>query len=549
VRRKGDKIDLSELSVDELATLKHQLQARLKLEQQRSAYWNYAPKPFQEAWWKSEKPIVALLAANQTGKTTFGVIRMIMACTGTAPIALGGRPEQGFPAGILRGKRFLVAGEQLSTVTTKTIFPKLEEYLTPDMLADGQPMPTEATFRDEETVVRFRSGAEMVFMYYTQNRRAFEGAVFDGAWLDEPPRENQWTAIRRGLIAKRGFCVLSATSVDQREAWVVDQVFDPGRDKRHPRHAMVDCFEAEMHDNCAGSEDGSCPGNGGALPHERIVDFERSLHGAEKAARIKGTVASMAGVNYAYVTRETHSIPDFEVPLDWPLVEVIDPSMTRGLWVGTFTRDPDKLWYMIGARHAEDAGFFQMCEEVKRFRRMHRRLPDMAIMDTRGGHQTVDKNRETDWFDEFARHGLNYVPSEGHSDVQLQRLHDWLEIRWQPGKEAELPKLRFFRSVAVEERGPLWALTRFKWDPRNLDVRKEHYTQEAKDWVDVLKYLAGFPGIDSRFREGRRRPSERPTLAESYSRRARRMGHAQESSMTLGRATKSGRYGRFPARF
>jgi len=527
--RKKTGLDLEALSLTDLEFLAHRATRQISELRHREAYWSYKPRKFQSKWWSTEKPIVGLLCANKTGKTTYGIVRMLSACTGTKPTALGGNREVGFPEGICAGKRYLVMAETMEVLRTKTIIPKLNEYLLDEMLAEnGRPNAADG----DEMVYRFKSGAELVFMSYRQNRKAFEGSDFNGAWFDEPPPEPIWHAVRRGLITLKGWCVISATSLD--EDWFQDQIVDPGLDEKHDRHSFVDVFQATMEMNCS-----TCSPDG-TLDHDWIQDFAKSLDSDERSARIDGKVRTMHRVNFKYVTRETHAVPDFEVPLEWPIVEVIDPSETRGLWVGWFARDDAQLWYMILAKHVQDGAFHTMCEEIKRWRRQLRRAPHLGIMDTRGGKHTVSKIYETNWFDEFARQGLVYAPSE--ADSPLQTLHSWLEKKWQPEKEAEVPKLRFFRSVLEEEKGPLWALQRFKFDPEGTEMtRAAQYRQKAKDWVDVMKMLAAFPGIDKKFMPGKH-PQSRPTQAESYSRRARRVQLSDTQTMVLGRTPRSGRF-------
>lgn len=500
--------DLTQYSTDDLRALEYELQADILREKQASAFWDFEPKPFQQPWWDCKKPIIGLLCGNQTGKTTYGVMRMLIACTGVKPKFLGGNPNDGFPEGICKGKRYLAAGEEFEVVRKETIVPKLTEFVTDEML-DGPPsIPATGGI-----VYRFRSGAELKIKSYKQHRKSFEGSVYNGAWLDEPPVEDIWTAVRRGLVANAGWIVLSATSLD--EIWTYDQILEPAEDDTHPRHAMVAKFEAVMHDNCA-----DC--HGGALAHDWIEDFQNSISDEdEKAARMDGQIRKMEKVNFRYIEEKTHVVPDFEVHKDWPIVESIDPSMTRGIWCGWFTRDPDdldELWYCLQAEHIKDKGFYKLAQEIKLARRRLPHEPDLAIMDQRGGSATIDKKLDNDWFDELGQQGLRYAHSV---DRPFGALHDWLEVKWRPSREMALPKLRFFQSVVDQEKGIWWSLKRFTWDPETMS-RHQLYNQKPKDNVDVVKYFATFPNLDQRFAEGREQQNRTISGAQMYGHHRRR---------------------------
>lgn len=516
--------DLKKLSTGDLERIVLEIQGEIDRHKHQTAFWDFVPAPFQKPWWESKALIRAILAGNQAGKTSFGAVYSLSQLTKCLPRALGGNPDGGFPVDVAIGERYLACGESFDQVNTKTIVPKLREYLADDMLPRGMTAAKALSVGrgTGEITIRFKSGAELVIMAYQQARQVFEGGVFNGAWFDEEPPEDIWNAVRRGLIRRNGWTLLTGTSLDQ--VYIHDQIILPFEDSEHPRHAFVDVFEAVMHSNCSGSADGSCPGNGGYLPHERIMEFAASITDPEeRAARIFGKVKQLEGVNFKYVNPKTHVIPDFEWPIHWPLVEVCDPSQTRGLWLGWYTKDQDDLWYMVQARHIPDGSFNYMASQLKACRRLLRKEPDLAIMDRRGGKAYVNKHEQLKWFEAFADEGIDYVESV---ESPLETLHDWLEPKFHPRKEANIPKLRFFRSVEQEEKGPLWALGRFKWgETTGVRQSKKFYSQEAKDWIDNMKYLASFPTIETRFASMGTLRMGRPTpLVETYSRRHRRGG-------------------------
>ena len=447
---------------------------------QKTAFANFTPFPFQKPWFESKAQVRALMCANQVGKSTFGCVETIAACLGVRPPALGGTIPDKWPRNTMPGARFLAAGETFDVALRDTILPKIRELVTPEMLV-SKPKRNNLGL---EVIWKFVSGAELVLMSYQQAKDAFEGAVWNGVWFDEPPPQPIYNAVRRGTMAREGRILITATPL--KEIWLLDQLILPSQDPKNPMFGTVENFRAEMHDNCREH-------NGGALPHEQIESYLASLPEKERAARELGLFSDIQGLEFGYVNKETHVVPDFELPSSWPIVECCDPSMKRGLFMTWMVCDPNDYWYVVQSANIENGSFAQMVADLKRYREQLGRPPTLAIMDQRGGAHEISKMTQTTWFEEFRRLGLYYVPSK---EVPLQTLHDWLEPKWDPVKEKHCPKLRMTQSVAAQERGPMWSLKRFIWDPHKS--KKAQYTQKAKDLIDCLRYSAGHPGMNYR---------------------------------------------------
>jgi len=204
----------------------------------------------------------------------------------------------------------------------------------------------------------------------------------------------------------------------------------------------------------------------------------------------------------------------------WPLVEVVDPSMTRGLYVIWFQKDPrTERWYMVWANHVEDAAVSVMAECVKRERRFIGKEPELCIMDAKGGRFRIDKERDEDWFVRFRQLGLDYVPND--EPAPLEELDEWLRPVWDPVLEKMVSKLMITQRVADLPRGPLWALQRFQWNPVEMSTR-QLLGQPGKDYVDCVKYFVNQKSINRgrslRDRKGAasRSRQRQSRLAESY---------------------------------
>ena len=221
----------------------------------------FKPLDYQREWFETDRPIRVYTLPNQSGKTTCGAITMLAACLGHKPVALGGNPPPRWELGLLAGKKFMCAGESYEKITTETIWPKLQEYVSEDMIKritkNGKYIST----------VEFVTGAVLAFRSYDQHWRKFEGGNFDGVWFDEPPPQDVFSATRRGQMATEGWCIITGTPLPG-SSWMRDELIFAeqnldceecsGGDKPHdevvkaqPMHGQVFVPQSiEMHDNC-----------------------------------------------------------------------------------------------------------------------------------------------------------------------------------------------------------------------------------------------------------------------------------------------------------
>lgn len=200
-------------------------------------------------------------------------------------------------------------------------------------------------------------------------------------------------------------------------------------------------------------------------------------------------------------------------PRTWPVVEVVDPSTTRGLYIIWAVIRPDERLTVVQAAIVPDDAFSIMAKGIHQWRGYLGRQPVKAIMDCRGGGQIIDKETQETWFDRFRRFGLHYELSV---ETPMADLHEALRVVWDPESGEARPRMTFTESVARMERGPMWALERFIWTPDRKRATTAEYKQVGKDWVDCLRYLAGFPGLTYRRFLAAEEMPQRQTIAQSY---------------------------------
>lgn len=290
--------NLDSLPTEELERLLPKLQQQADALKRQGAFLLFKPLWYQNEWFACDKKIVALLCGNQVGKTEFGAVRVLSHCLGVKPLALGGTAPQRWEDISRHGVRALVCGENFTTAIPKTILPKLQHYITDQMLS--RPPKKNAGNKLPE-VYFFRSGAELHIQSYDQAVSSFEGPVWDIVWFDEPPPAAIFTAVRRGTMSRQGAILITATPL--KEPWMHDQIVVPSEDESDPMHDMAQVFRADIEWNCKEH-------HGGFLPHAEILSFLATLPKHERMARERGEFMDLSGLEFAYLDRDVHVCPN-----------------------------------------------------------------------------------------------------------------------------------------------------------------------------------------------------------------------------------------------
>ena len=490
--------DLSALSDAELEKLLADGLSETKDLVGRAKFLHWAPLPHQREWLTDDHQIRLLLAGNQTGKSTCAIVWLLSQCLGTLPVSLGGSGV--VEAGSLEGHRYLLGAETFESSIRQNILGKFDDFGVSHFLAK-RPKKNSLGIESE---FEFITGAKLNLASYTSDPKTFEGSVLHGVMLDEPPPREIFNAIRRGTMAKQAKMFIAATPIGASAGWMLDDLILPAQDPDSPSFKAIKFFSASIWDNSTE--------NGGVLAPDQIESFLSTLPESERDSREKGTFSNLQGIEFGYVTAETHVVPDFERPAGWPLIEVCDPAAARGLCVLWATVSPDEDIYVIEQAYIPNEGFDAMVGELRRYRRSLGREPDLAILDVRGGNQLANQITKATWFDLFRDRGVSYQPTE---QSHVGQLHDEVKLKWDPATpDADArPRLRMTQSVSELKKGPLWAMSRFMWSSKPTKRMRE---QPAKDVVDCLRYLAGYPRRS--FAELTRRQSgaDQPGIAATY---------------------------------
>lgn len=435
-------------------------------------FYEWKPMPYQGEWFESEAQIKLILAGNQVGKTLCLIIRVLILGLGILPVSLGGkRGAQPVPES-RKGIQILLAGESAKAVK-KTFVTKLEHFLKPEWVVKTK--AGKEGFVEEYKLI---TGATITIWSYAQHASTWEGPQWNFAGFDEPPKKSHFAATQRGTMKRQGEIWVTATPL--KEEWMQDDLIEPAQDPTSDLYEQADYFRVDMHANCKEH-------NNGYIPHDRIMAYLATLSPDERAAREHGIFMARTGLELMYVREDTHVVPDWDVTADIPIVEVIDPSLKRGIWCGWFAFKPDNTVDWFQATVIPHGPLSLMCGGIHRMRAQLPSKPVIEICDQRGLKFNSDSEAQKNWMQSFAENGLRYTKS---LDVPMPKLHDWLAV---PHGENTRPKLALTRRVASMREGPLWACARFRWNP--LDSHKKLYGQKGKDWIDLMRYLSGHPGL------------------------------------------------------
>ena len=262
------------------------------------AFSLFCPSSFQRPWFQTEKKITTLIKGNQVGGTTCAVIRMMSACLGTPPLALGGIIPPDWSSLRCRDRpgMYLFMGKSFAKTIPEIILPKLREFLTPQMLA-RKPKKHQTGV---PYVFYFKSGAELHLGSYDQEADSFEGPLWNGICFDEPPPREIYVACRRGTMRTKGWMMFTMTPL--RNMWVYDEIHMPAMNGKLDD---VAAFEAHSHQNCS-----TCNPGEGHIEHEELVNFFKSLTPNERRARELGIPLDISAVRYYYCSRESHVVPN-----------------------------------------------------------------------------------------------------------------------------------------------------------------------------------------------------------------------------------------------
>lgn len=344
-----------------------------------------------------------VLGGNRSGKTTCGVVEAIAHALGYRPWLDPDDPNyvvrlaDGSPIPVPNVGR--VGLENYETNIVQTIFPKFQEWLPERYVKHIQTNPRSVPVR-----IDLINGSVIHFVSYNQDKKSFEGPAGHWFWCDEPPPQDIFNGLKRGLIDNAGVCWLTLTPLA--EPWIASVLFananSPGSDIR--------AWEFSIWDNCVE--------NGGHLTRKAILSFLEKLPPLERQTREDGKFLHLAGrVFPEWKAEPPYWVKPYYLPPDWPRVCVIDPHPNKPVAVTWLCIDPDNR--VIVYRDLADASLYtveEVAEEMKllegwQYDTNNRLRPTlrteqiaMRIIDTSANQNDITSGKTVK--DEFARCGI-----------------------------------------------------------------------------------------------------------------------------------------------
>ncbi len=285
-------------------------------------------------------------------------------------------------------------------------------------------------------------------------------------WCDEPPPRDIYTAIFRGLVAKKGTFIIAATLLS--ETWLYDELDQP----------FVKSFEATMYDNQW-------------LDAEGRANLEATLSDEERSIRIYGKPTNLSGLIYTsfkdaspYVIPQADRVWNVNKEEPYPTILGIDPHERKPMYCewGWLTPDNRIVWFdyaLIPAGSLSEV-FGQLASREKE----HLTPTRLVVMDPNRGRAKQIDNRS--WEEEFQERGYDVLLgiddlNFGHSELREMLATNSPQMQWM--------------ETCRGKGGPIYQMLRYTWDDYSRGVRferdpKEKPRQRHKDFPDIHRYVA-----------------------------------------------------------
>jgi hypothetical protein len=472
--------------LQELTELNSEL-AYLEKIQREAKIVAFNPIGNQASFFSSRAPVRVVFGSNRSGKSVIGFAELIACAQGYRPWLPEDHPDRivrladGSPMPVPnRGYHLL---ENLKVAGTQVFIPKFEEWVPKGMAKLkknqlGQPVR-----------VDWSNGSVTHILSQEMGVSAVEGSNGHYLSIDEPPREDFYIALSRGLVDYAGIAWITATPIKASAfmAELMNRSFDPD--------TGVDLISLSIHDNRKS--------RGGYLDDDAVDRFIASLPLHEIESRVHGRPAHLAGAVFpTWRPLPPYYIDPVDVPLDWPRIMVVDPAGRKPMAAVWMALSPSNTWYVYrdlydnSLRTVEDVARrikilegWGVTDTGRFYEKMDTEPVALRIIDTSGNE--VARTSGTSITYEFSRHGLNFVPARKMDYLaSINRIQEMLQ--YDPTSEfgKNRPQLIVFNTckrVAHE-------FLNFVWHPESAQSRSHGADAQDKplktndDCIDCIRY-------------------------------------------------------------
>ena len=364
-------------------------------------------------------------------------------------------------------------------------YPKRARYITdPKLLEEIGPFSTEiktwwpnwryeALKAGQKYFSQYKSESWVIdVMSYEQQVREFEGGTLGLIIFDEPPPRPIWNACISRL-RKGGIIIVLMTPLTL-AGWFYDEIVPDNQ------NSLV---YAGMEDNC------KTHGVRGVLEHDHIDKLIKNMPPEEVEARVYGRAMYLKGLVFKTYDPRIHVLKEpFRPPLGSTIYNVVDPHGDKPFF--SIWAYPASNGDLIVFEEHPNENFFQMhnCQlDITDYKRIYadkeqgyhvKRVIDRHFADT-----TTAAWKKT-LRQELQDIGMNYDPSYSASEeistgvIALRKRLNYNTN--QPISSTNRPSL-YINPHCINTQH---ALSRWSWDEK-----KQRYSDNFKDPIDVLRYL------------------------------------------------------------
>ena len=446
------------VELEKLNELSSAISARRRL----SGMSSYVPNAKQKQGHLSGARTVLYCGGNRSGKSTFGAMEVAYAMTKEYP---DWYPMKKRFSGPTRG---VVSGTSFGVVM-RVIEPKLNSLLprgsyTVKKTAQGFP-----------SQYRFKDGSILDVLTLEMDLMAYQGADWDIAWLDEPQSMPKFLGIKRGLVDRRGRCLITFTPLT--EPWMKDELADKADG------VQIDLVTTDIRDNRFSV-------NGAPiLSEENIKDFESSMPEDYKETMLHGKFFHLRGAVYQEFCDE--HVKDFKYDGRSPVICVLDPHDRvphHVIWAWV-DKDNDVFVDQEWDGHVELDELARIILKVEKDRGydMKKRLIDPNF-----GRKPAKVGMSQSVMQELRRFGAGFFEANDNIELGHMMVRDYLHFdRNKPVTVMNKPKIFFSRERAPKTIRSVRNLQYEEWqgktseekDPKEVEKDKENHG------ADCVRYL------------------------------------------------------------
>jgi len=438
--------------------------------------------------------------SNKQGKTAGVVIRAICFACGKQPFLPPDHPLYDLTKFVPVPCGILVMGEELVQAVKYKLIPEFKKWL-PDICKyrtyrNPQGVETEITIQtgfEGEPI-----GSRIFFRAYGQIPRTFEGVDSHVNLFDEPPPQDIYTPVQRGLVATEGYSMIAMTHVN--EPWLrplEKESIDMGGPDKDFRVIKTGSIWENLVEK------------GGFLTKSAIERFIKEVKATEPhnyGPRILGD-SMLTGQTIFGMFRDEPPfvVPDFEIPRHWTWWEGVDPADTKDtIWVFVAVSPYDitingqrayRCFVVDYFRFPPRDSITDIADAVKKRRlELGYEKPYAIVLDRKHGRRIQKAEKHTDrrtWEEMLTNVGIGYIEladqKSGDVETGQKIIKEYLKPQFWKLEDRDVPGLVFLNRCHSRGAGPgpIEAMENYRCKRGS----NEPMDDENKDVVDALRYV------------------------------------------------------------